>query len=156
MSEDLSKLNLVELVDRLEMVAEPEAISLFPQTAGWIWLGLAVVALIVLAVHRFQRWRRANAYRRAGLDELARAKGDPARIAVVLRRAALSGFPRKEVAGLHGNAWLEFLDQSYGGTGFRDGPGRVLAAAPYRATDAAAGLDELAADWLRRHRSGVP
>ena len=51
-----------------------------------------------------------------------------------------------------GADWLAFLDASYGGTGFSDGPGRVLAEAPWRPCPPAPGLPPLARDWVRRHR----
>jgi len=151
MSQDLANLNLVELLDLLEPIPEPPPIPLWPQTAGWIWLGLAV---LVIAAWLGRRWvvaYRANAYRRAALRAITAAGDDPAALAAVLRRAALAGYPRAEVAGLYGEDWLAFLDQTYGGTGFREGPGRLLAVAPYASATKAPDLTSLAAEWVRRH-----
>ena len=156
MSEDLSKLNLVELLDLLEPVPEPTPVSLWPQTVGWVWLGLAVLVAVAWLLYRWHRWHRANAYRREALKALALAGSDPGAVAEILRRAALSAFPRREIAGLTGEAWLAFLDRSYGGSGFSEGPGRLLAVAPYAGSGAGtastAGLAPLAAEWVRRHR----
>ena len=151
MSEDLSRLTLVELLDLLEPVPEPPQVSLWPQTAGWIWIGLAVVCLATWLGHRWLMARRANAYRRAALRAVAAAGDDPAALAAVLRRAALAGYPRAEVAGLYGEDWLAFLDEAYGGTGFREGPGRLLAMAPYTSTRRAPDLASLIALWVRHH-----
>lgn len=151
MSEDLTKLNLVELLDLLEPVPEPTPVSLWPQTTGWIWLGLALLAAAVWIVRRWRRQRHANAYRRAALQEIATAGNNPAVVAQILRRTALSAFPRSEVAGLHGEDWLSFLDRTYGGNGFLQGPGRLLAVAPYAQSVEAADLAPLAAEWVRRH-----
>ena len=152
MNDDLSGLTLIELLDLLEPVPEPAPVSLWPQTAGWIWLGVIIAAVAVFLVRRWLRTHRANAYRRAALKEIATLDDDPAALAVVLRRAALAGYPRSAVAGLHGEAWLGFLDQAYGGTEFRGGPGRAVAIAPYGAAQAAPGLAALAARWVRTHR----
>jgi hypothetical protein len=152
MSEDLSKLTLVELLDLLEPIPEPPPISLWPQTTGWIWLGFAVACVVAWLGRRWLMTRRANAYRRAALKAIASAGDDPAALAAVLRRAALAGYSRSEVAGLCGEDWLAFLDQAYGGTGFRKGPGRLLAVAPYTPAGRAPGLAPLVAEWVRRHR----
>ena len=152
MTDDLSGLTLVELLDLLEPVPEPAPVSLWPQTAGWIWLGVIIAAVAVFLVWRWMAIHRANAYRRAALKEITGLGDDPAALAAVLRRTALAAYPRGSVAGLHGEAWLGFLDHAYDGTGFRDGPGRAVAIAPYGPAQAAPGLAALVARWVRTHR----
>ena len=158
MSQDLTKLKLVELLDLLEPIPEPAPISLLPETIGWIWAGIVLLALGVWSVWRWRLHRHANAYRRAALREIANAGDEPVALAGILRRAALIAYPRTEVAGLHAEQWLAFLDKSYGGTGFREEPGRVIATAPYRPVDETPGIALLANEWVRRHRrnSGNP
>lgn len=153
MNEDLSKLNLVDLIDLLEPVPEPAPVSLWPQTAGWLWLVLLLVALVMWVVHRLLRRHRANAYRRAALEELDAANANPAAIAGILRRAAIAAYGRRRVAALSGEAWLNFLDDSFGGNDFCAGAGRSLAVAPYQKDVQADGLTDLAATWIRRHRT---
>jgi len=156
MSETPSTLNLVDLIDRLEPVPEPAVtIALWPQTAGWLWVLSVVIGLGFLALRYGLQKRRANAYRREALRDLASCGSDPTAIARVVRRTALAGFGRARVASLHGEAWLAFLDRSYGGIGFRDGPGSLLASAPYRRSSASDGLADVAADWIRYHRTDL-
>jgi hypothetical protein len=152
MSDEFKGLNLVELLDLLEPIPEPAPVSLWPQTAGWLWLAVFVLIGLLFAVWRLVRAWRARAYRRQALTEIAASGHDPAKIAEILRRTALSAFARTEVASLHGADWLHFLDQTYGGTGFSQGPGRVLASAPYRPTSSESGLVALAQEWIKRHR----
>ncbi len=102
MNEDLSQLDLVELLQRLEPIPVPAPVSLWPQTAGWVWLGLILLLLAALGLRRWLRWRRANAYRGAALVAVATAGRDPVALAAILRRTALAAFPRAPVAGLHG------------------------------------------------------
>jgi len=157
-SEELAQLDLAGLLYLLEPVPEPPLVSLWPQTAAWLWLGAAAL----VAAGWVARWllarRRANAYRRAALREIAAAGEAPAALAAILRRTALAAFPREEVASLHGEAWLAFLDRTGGGTAFREGPGRVFARAAYvlRAEEPAAGAERLAAvaaRWVHLHRA---
>jgi len=154
MSEDLAALNLVELYDRLVPPEAPAPVSMWPQTTGWIWLGAAVVILVALAVSKYIAWQRATAYRRAALAELKVAGNNPAVIANILRRAALSAFPRQDVAGLYGSEWLGFLDRSASQLDFSSSAaGLVLAAAPYRPQETHPDLPAMAERWIRSHRA---
>lgn len=155
MSAEFDGLNLVDLIDLLEPAPEPPPVSMMPQTAGWLWLGLVLLALAAWGVNRLAAHRRLNAYRRAALRELQAAGPDAAAIAAILRRAALAAFPRAEVAGLTGPDWLDFLDRSYGGNDFSAGPGRVLTQAPYRPCPPDPALRELARDWITHHKGPV-
>ena len=51
MSDDVP-LNLVDYLDMLEQPLAPAPVSLWPQTGGWIWLGLALLALVAWGVLR--------------------------------------------------------------------------------------------------------
>ncbi len=110
----------------------PPEVSLWPQT----WpLRIAIVVLAVALIGALwwlaRRWW-ANRYRRAALAELdALPAPTQGALALLVRRTALSAFPRADVAALSDMAWLAFLDRTYGGTGFTQGPGRALAAGPY-------------------------
>lgn len=153
MSQHLDGMNLVELLDQLRPMAPPPAISMLPQTVGWLGVLVVLVCTTVWGVRRAWRLWRDNAYRRAALAELDRLLDDPTNIAILLRRTALSAFPRPSVAALRGAAWLDFLDSSYGGHGFSQGVGQVLTTAPYLSkSQANPDLTTLAHQWLRQHR----
>lgn len=157
MNTDLQNLNLVELFDLLVLPDAPEPVSMWPQTAGWIWLGLAVLLLISLASWRLWQWRRATAYRRAALAELRAAGDDPVAISGILRRTAMAAFSRDTVAGLQGSDWLGFLDRTSPAVSFtRSDAGRVLAKAPFTPQTPHEDLAAMADAWIRRHRRGGP
>ncbi|MEP5514867.1 MAG: DUF4381 family protein, partial [Bauldia litoralis] len=80
MSDDIP-LNLVDYLDMLEQPPAPASVSLWPQTGGWIWLGLALLALVAWGVLRWRRRRRQSLYRRQALREVAAAPHDAAAIA---------------------------------------------------------------------------
>lgn len=152
MKPDLEGLDLVELLDLLEPVQEPAQIPLTPQTAGWIWLGPLIVLLILYAVWKAVRHHQANAYRRAAIQELSSVGDDAAEIASILRRTALVAYPRDSIAGLHGKDWLNFLNRTYSGNGFTDGPGEALIVAPYRGNLDEPNLNRIAREWTRSHK----
>ena len=155
MSQHLNGLNLVELLDLLEPVPEPERVAMVPQTSGWVVLGLAGGLGGVWGAVTLVRHYRSNAYRRAAVAELnalSRNGENPAHIAVLLRRTALAAYPRDQVASLHGDSWLRFLDAHFPGDGFCTGPGQVLATAPWRPVAADPAITALARDWILRHR----
>ncbi len=154
MNEDLSTLGLVELYDRLILPDAPEPVSMWPETSGWLWLGALVLVLAGVVWRRWNLWRRATAYRRAALSELRVAGDDPAAIANILKRAALAGFPREDVASLHGADWLAFLDRVGQNSAFSGSEaGQVLAAAPYRPQTQDTDLPGMAAKWIRTHNN---
>jgi hypothetical protein len=142
----------------------PDPVGWWPPAPGWWLLALVVLALLtLLGWWVLCIWRRGAAAR-AALVELAALNaayardGDSAALARglsrLLRRFALTRFPRRTVAGLSGEAWLAFLDAQGGGGRFRAGPGRLLVEAPYRPPGDLAGdeLVTLVAAWIRYHR----
>ena len=154
MNEDLAGLDLVQLLDLLVPVPEPPVILLWPETEAWGWGGLVLVAIGLLLIRRWLQHRRANAYRRAALREIAAARQSPVVLAEILRRTALVAFPRSEVAGLYGDDWLAFLDRTTRGEGevFRRGAGRAFARIPYaREVGETEALASLAIAWIRHH-----
>lgn len=153
MNEEFQGLSLVELIDLLEEVPEPPPIPMTPQTPGWIVVGIVTaVTFFVVTRWLWRRWK-SNEYRRAALRELDSAGNDPTRIALILRRAALVAYPRDEIAPLTGERWLAFLDNTYPGSDFVQGPGKVLAYAPYQPQPASPDLHVIAAEWLRKHKA---
>lgn len=156
-------------LDRLHDIVAPPPTPWWPPAPAWYWvlgfLFVAVVVILLLALLRRQR----NRYRREALAELALL--EPAfdnaatraaalgTLAELLRRAALTAFPREEVAGLAGPAWFDLLDRTGGTTGFRAGNGAILEAAVFDPRTAVA-LDEakarelasLVRQWIVRHR----
>ena len=133
----------------------PEPVSYAPQTVGW-WILFAILALLLAVAiwYAVRRYRR-NAYRRLALARLASVP--LANLPTLVKRTALDAYPRTDVASLADDEWLAFLDASYGGRGFREGPGRVLPALAYDAPDVppadAEALVSLVERWIRTHRA---
>lgn len=115
--------------------------SFWPPASGWWILAIAgLVSIIILSrwlITRFYSWRRGH----RALKNLQQLHNSfvqhhntsqfAAQLSILLRRVALHRFPRDRVAGLSGNNWLLFLDQTGGAGQFTHGPGQILVVAPY-------------------------
>ena len=122
----------------IHMPPEP---GLWPPAPGW-WILALLLLLIAGGVATWRiRARRRDRPRREALLALAALRRElaegaaPQRVAAestsLLRRAALARFPRREVAGLTGRDWLDFLTASGGGAGFTAPEAAPLVRAPY-------------------------
>jgi hypothetical protein len=140
----------------------PEAVSLWPATAAWLWpLGLAVL-LLVTGSAKLWRWWRRNRYRREALARLARLNREEALLQLpsLLKATALRAYGRPAVAALHGEAWLGFLSAQCPGTNFDGETGQALLEIDYlprpqwrHGTTHQEALLSSAITWIRRHRS---
>jgi hypothetical protein len=148
-------------LQNLNDIVIPEPVAWWPPAPGWyVVAALVLLALLVLTFRGIQRWQR-NRYRREALAILAQVRdngsGQASRVPELLKRAALSAFPRDEVAGLNGAAWYRFLDGSARCDRFSAHAGTLLAKASYGASPSLTEreftvLCEAAEFWLRRHR----
>jgi hypothetical protein len=128
----------------------PEAIGWWPLAPGW-WVMIAVLMGVGVYLLRLYLQRRARgAARRHALRQLAHLTADfekhgntvafSSDLSELLRRTMLAYAPRQVVAGLTGDAWLEWLDQDLDQPRFQSDAGRKLLELPYRRPD-----DELSA-----------
>ncbi|MFC3909801.1 DUF4381 domain-containing protein [Legionella dresdenensis] len=101
----------------------PQPVGWWPLAPGWyvliILLVLGLTAIIIWACrkHRQGRARREALkmladYYQQYLQQQQKPAAISARISELLRRVALAHFPRSNVAGLQGEAWIEFLNQT--------------------------------------------
>jgi len=134
----------------------PADIGWWPLAPGW-WLLLAMTLLLALGLGLLVRFRRRRRLRRLALAQLGNLQtleGNQlaAALSRLLRQAALAHFPRHQVAGLTGAAWLQFLDRPFSDQPFQSGVGRCLVEAPYRNDVQVAGPDllALARRWLKQ------
>jgi hypothetical protein len=129
-------MNGADPLEQLRDIHMPEAIGWWPLAPGWWMLAVLILGLIVAAiVWRVLRHRRL-AYKREALAQWqaihARFLDDKdtarllADLAVLLKRTCITRYGRDETAGLAGEQWLAFLDQTGKCTAFSQGAGRVL------------------------------
>ncbi len=141
-------------LDKLHDFYQPPPPAWTPQTIGWyVVFAIAGLLLLWLIVHSIRKWH-ANAYRREALRELVLLPTE--QFSILLKRTALTAWPRERVASLSGEKWLSFLNQTAGESLFQQSPGNRVEEAALRKTEfsseEAEQLRGLAAEWIRRHR----
>jgi hypothetical protein len=142
-------------LDKLHDFYQPPPPSWMPQTIGWyVVFAIAALLLAWLVVHVLRRWI-ADRYRREALRELVST--NPEHLSELLKRTALSAWPREKVAALSGEAWLTFLDDSSCSDVFQYAPANrleelALSPAPLSSEDEAA-LRRAAATWINQHKT---
>ena len=73
----------------------------------------------------------------------------------LLKRTALTGFPRTSVASLTGEAWVQFLDRSSGSHDFSIGEMELLIDGSYRSKISidVRTMQLFAQQWIKKHGS---
>ena len=139
----------------------PDAIAWWPPAFGW-WILVAgfVVAGVVVCLRAWQQRRHRAATRAlksivSALESGAEPAGCVGDASIVLRRFAMTVNQKSaDVAGLTGEAWLEYLGGKMRDPEFASGAGRLLLDAPYRATgkvtvDQAQAVCRVCVDWIK-------
>lgn len=153
-------------LQNLNDIVVPGAVAWWPPAPGWYVLaGVLAVVLAYVLLRRWQRWQR-DRYRRLALEELAAIKkeGPVAAMALpaLLKRTALSAWPREDVAALTGPDWHRFLDKSAGMNQFCSGAGSHLDCLAYGDADRVASemsgpdfaqLLDATQSWLKNHQA---
>ena len=149
-------------LDKLHDIIVPEPISLWPATAGWlILLALFISIAIPLLVMARQNYLAAR-YRREALNELKEIRQIENRLQqmqqlfALLKRTALSVYPREQVAQLTGPAWWVFLTL-HSGVDFSSRSLQNDALSLYNpefipSRDSTERLFSLVNSWIRQHK----
>ncbi len=150
---------LADLRD-IHLPADP---SWWPPAIGW-WLVAGLLALLIVGLVIFIRHRLArSAPRRHALAMLEKIQSiavdkqhvQPCvqELSRLLRRVVLKRYPRIQTAGLTGDDWLRFLDETGATDQFTRGHGRVLASAPYSSSSNVdiSKLTVLIEKWIRNN-----
>lgn len=113
---------------QLKDIHLPQPINWWPLAPGWYVLILLLSFLtLFLAYHAYKRHGYALAKKRALVllnnyqEHYEKKHNVPvtsSNISELLRRVALVYYPREQVASLHGEAWLQFLNQTSKGIDF--------------------------------------
>lgn len=139
-------------LSQLRDIHLPQGFGFWPLAIGWYVLGLLILLTAVLIGWAYKKRQRRLLPRKEARTKLKTLKEryqrdqDAVAIAIelsmLLRRAALAAFPAEEVASLHDQQWLGFLDKMGDTSEFTRGVGQVLVSAPYQ-RQAAYQVDEL-------------
>lgn len=148
------------LAEALRDIHSPPPPEWWPPAPGW-WLlaALVLVALYFVAIRAVKAWQHARKIRRIrnefeSIVAQYRATTDGrallSQTSALMKRVALSRYPRRDVASLSGQQWLEFLLDQPGGAALRP-IANELKHAPYQSAPQL-GADRLISAvraWLR-------
>lgn len=142
----------------------PPDIGWWPPAAGW-WIVAGLILLLSLLGFLLYRYWQGRQLYRVAISELTNIKTAYAQhtndqllvqeLSIWLRRVCLACYPREEVAGLTGQGWLAFLDQTLANRQqplrFSEQAGQIIIQAPYQPTTRvdADGLLSLCQIWLK-------
>jgi len=140
----------------------PDAISWWPPAIGWWILAVLIPLCCYLIFRLYKRLTRKTALKFAKkqlkslkLDEELGKQKKLIALSSLMRRTAVSLYPRSEVASLTGEAWLNFLDQSIPIKSFNSDIGWLLTNALYSPEDNShylAPLFNLCETWLNSQK----
>jgi Domain of unknown function (DUF4381) len=146
-------------LENLHDLVIPVPVPWWPPAPGWVIVSAVLVMVLGWwLIRAIQHWQ-SNSYRREALVLLGKIDGSEAELPTLIKRVALSAYPRERVASLTGEQWLAFLDQTGHTDVFTMGAGRWLACLAYEPQLAASlsttelnGLRTAVRDWILRHQ----
>lgn len=107
-------------LDKLHDIIVPEPILLWPATPGWLILLALIISIVIPLLVVARKSYLAARYRREALSELKairqieNSQQQMQQLLALLKRTALSAYPRDQVASLTGLAWWDFLSRQSG------------------------------------------
>lgn len=150
-------------LSQLRDIHLPKPIGWWPLAPGWYFLGIFIIAFTVVITYAIRRHVLIGRPKRQALRLLTTYQRDylerpdvslnAARVSELLKRVALVYFPREKVAGLQGDAWITFLNETSKGLDFKK-VDQALLEAPYHPnvkSDLSL-LFTMARLWIRQRR----
>lgn len=120
--------NTADPLTQLKDIHLPDPVGWWPLANGWYVLIVLSVVFVLSVVYFFYRRNRQALAKNKALKllrsylELYEQNNDAqwasARISELLKRVALVYFPREQVAGIYGKAWIDFLNNTSKGLDF--------------------------------------
>jgi len=157
-------------LQNLNDIVLPAAISWWPLATGWyVLIGFLLIALAWFSYRSLRRWIN-NGYRRAALYELqlledrvhkpGQRDASLRQIPVLLKRTALSVYPRSQVASLTGKDWFHFLNSTVKNPSFNENTTNTLNVVSYSTGElskvdlkATTALINASRSWLTHHQA---
>lgn len=134
-------MSIEDLLLELRDIQVPAAPGWFPLAPGW-WILLAVsfFSLIVGVIYmrrrrqyNFQLAQQELRYFVSQYQDIEDKRRLLLGLSRWLRQVAILAFPEREIAGLTGHNWVEFLDETMPGSEFTGGHGYIFAGEVYAA-----------------------
>ena len=139
-------------LDHLHDLLLPPADPWWPLAPGWmILLGLVLVILLAAMLRWFFRWQ-ADRYRREAIRLLDDPSFPDSALPELVKRVALTAWPRTEVANLTDEPLLSFLNRTGGNVFSSEGPSLEAVAFEQNPAANSTALREEVRRWVMNHR----
>ncbi len=150
-------------LQNLNDIVLPDPVAWWPLAPAWYVLSAAVLLILAFFVYRRRRMQQKNRYRALAIEELSMMRGKDNATALkqlpaLLKRTALTVWPRPDVAALSGTEWHVFLDRTATTDQFTSGAGEILDQLAYGVESGPALADgdvqavmEAAVFWINNH-----
>jgi len=140
----------------------PDAIGLWPPAIGW-WILAVLIPLLLYLSYKLYKYLTRKTALKAVKKQLKALKMNTQlddklkliELSSLMRRTAVSIFPRTEVASLTANTWLDFLDKHSNTPLFNSETGRLLIDAAYRKSpnlNELTALFDLCENWINQQK----
>jgi hypothetical protein len=153
-------------IAELEGLIAPDPVGFWPPAPAWYLLGVVLLGCLVAGIIvGLLRYRRSK-YRREALRRLHSlmqgsaqpVAGDLRKLNILLKSVALRSYARQDVAGLEGEAWTHFLNETAGRFSLKGNEevllhsGR-LSLPPEEKIDSEAWMDlcRFTGHWIKKH-----
>ena len=160
-------------LQNLNDIVLPEAVSWWPLASGWYFLLGLLIIILAWFIYISIQHRINSRYRRTALHQLQLLaqevnKADKRdsvlrQIPILLKRTALTAYPRRQLASLTGKSWHNFLNSKVGTPSFTESSCNSLDCISYSVgsldtvdAEAASELLKACKHWLKHHRPAVP
>jgi len=157
-------------LNNLNDIVLPATVGWWPLASGWYVLAAVILILLSGLIFRSVRNWKANAYRRSALQELqslteiagirANRASSLRKLPALLKRTALSVYPREKVAGLTGEDWFQFLNSKVSKPSFSQHTFDTLNRLSYTTgdlndvnDDAVKALFDACRSWFKHHKA---
>ena len=120
--------NPLDALAQLKDIHLPQAVGWWPLAPGWYMLLLLLILVMMTSIFWVNKKRKQSKPKKQALKLLSiyldnfkqdhNASLASARISELLKRVALVYYPRQKVASMHGEAWINFLNQTSKGLDF--------------------------------------
>jgi hypothetical protein len=157
-------------LQNLNAIVLPAPVDWWPLANGWyVVFGVLLIAIGWIGYRSVQGWI-ANRYRRTALQKLqllaenirneVNRDSSLRQIPILLKRTALSAYPREQVASLSGKDWFDFLNSSIRNPSFTESTFVTLDKISYSCgelgdidTHSITALLNASKQWLKNHQA---
>jgi len=157
-------------LQNLNAIVLPAPVDWWPLAIGWyVVFGIVLIVIGWIGYRSVQGWI-ANRYRRTALQKLQLLANDIQggvnrdsslrQVPILLKRTALSAYPREQVASLAGKDWFDFLNSNVRNPPFSESNFVILDKVSYSCgelsdidTHSITALLNASKQWLKNHQT---